>query len=177
MIWFVSFMTAESDPGSINQESDSLVKQLQDKIKSKMDVAKFFAGFISLVLGIVPGGIVNLIADSSIAFTGFLFLLFSLSMSIATLFAYDRLLMPPKLWYKPLSDDYYKKDVEILKEDMIHAWNRFFIPSVVALLGGLICLLVTVTKVGTLGIIVFLAVCSLPLFLYMVIPIKSHISK
>lgn len=171
-------MTAESDHSeSINQESDTLVKQLQDKIKSKMDVAKFFAGFISLVIGIVPGGIGNLIADSFIAFLGLLLLLFSLSMSIVTLFAYDRLLMPPKLWYKPPNDDYYKKNVEILKEDMIHAWNHFFMPSVVALLGGLICLLVAVTKVGILGIIAFLAVCSLPLFLYTVIPIKSHISK
>lgn len=171
-------MTAENDhPQSINQESDNLVKQLQDKIKSKMDVAKFFAGFISVVLGIVPGSIGNLIGDSFTAFLGLLFLLFSLSMSIVTLFAYDRLLMPPKLWYKPPNDYSYNKYIEILKEDMIHAWNCFFIPSVAALLGGLICLLVAVTKVGILGIIAFLAAFLPPLLFYIVVPIKSHIFK
>src|SRR5512138_2561462 len=83
--------------------AETVTEQLRNKIKSKMDVGKFFAGFISLFLGISFQDLSNLPANSdplihySVAL-GFLFILVSLAFSIATLFAYDRLLMPPEFW-------------------------------------------------------------------------------
>lgn len=161
---------------------EALVKQLQDKIKSKMDVAKSFAAFISLVLGIVLRDYGTLLAESSyfahnIALLGYFMLLVSLSASIATLFAYDRLLMPAKLWYIRPDTNSYENNLENLKNDMINAWKFFFIPSVMALFVGLICLLVVVTKVGIWETILFLVACFVPLLMYMIVPIKSNIFK
>jgi len=173
----------------IDKESfDEVVKQLQDKIKSKMDVAKFFAGFISLVFGIVLKDFIGTqfpassdseskialvgftFSENQIALWGFTLLLISLAGSVATLFAYDRLLMPPKLWsIKPYNYGKYDytKDLENLKEDMIFAWKWYFRPTVAALFGGLICLLVVVTEVSDLWIVGFILACLVPFIFYL----------
>lgn len=152
-------------------------KQLTDKIKSKMDVAKFFAGFISLLLGIALNDIGNLMANPSnpgyfSAFLGVILLLFSLSMSIATLFAYDMLLMPRKYWCDQSNDGSYGTD---LRNDMLKAWKYFFIPSVLAFFGGLIGLLVAMTNISKWGVIVLLMVCLPPFFTNRLLPLKRKI--
>src|SRR5437868_1852479 len=75
---------------------------LRDKIKSKMEVAKFFSGFLSLLLGFSIGNSNIFIEKNPNAFWlvwfGIAFIFLSLVFSVATLFAYDRLLMPKKFW-------------------------------------------------------------------------------
>lgn len=128
-----------------NSASDqNTAYQLREKIKSKMDVAKFFAGFITLFLGVAFKDISNLAADpnSLIRFSaqgGMLFVLGALAFSVATMFAYDRLMMPPAFWNPPPNnDDLYLQ--------MVDAWRRLFVPAVATFFIGLLGFLVAVTK-------------------------------
>ncbi len=151
---------------------EALDNPLRYKIESKIDVAKFFAGFISLVLGLAPAGIASIMANPSDpghpwAILAFLMLIFSLCMSVVTLFAYDRLLMPPKLWFIQPDNNSYKKDLKNLKEDMLNAWKWLFFPSVVTLILGLICLIIAVTKVLIL-IIPLIIVCLSVVLIYLI---------
>jgi hypothetical protein len=128
---------------------------LRAKILSKMEVAKFFAGFISVVFGFfVQGQTLSKAASdgwviiglyvSVAAFTA------ALALSVATMCAYDRLLMPFELWLagpfdwkegsesaaaKELSKDEY---VIAIHRDMRVAWRAFFVPAIETLFIGLV---------------------------------------
>lgn len=128
---------------------------LRAKILSKMEVAKFFAGFISVVFGFfVQGQTLSKAASdgwviiglyvSVAAFTA------ALALSVATMCAYDRLLMPFELWLagpfdwkkgdqsaavKQLSNDEY---VIAIHRDMRVAWRAFFVPAIGTLFIGLV---------------------------------------
>ncbi len=108
---------------------------LRDKLKSKMDVAKFFAGFISLVAGIA----LRESAGSVAANLGLALIVLSLGLAVATLFAYDRLLMPPRFWFEPPTDTHELNFG--LRDEMISVWRCLFIPCVIAFFGGLLLLL------------------------------------
>lgn len=76
------------------------LEQLRDKLKGKMEVAKIFAGFISVVFGFLlkEGLGISQQSEHEVAAIGayaaILLFITSLTFSIATVFAYDRLLMP-----------------------------------------------------------------------------------
>ena len=128
-----------SAPG--NQDT---TEQLREKIKSKMDVAKFFAGFITVFLGVAFRDLSNLAADSNrlVSFSGqagMLFILGALAFSVSTMFAYDRLMMPPALWRVPPSND-------DLFHQMVRAWQRLFVPAVATFVIGLLGFIIAVTK-------------------------------
>jgi hypothetical protein len=124
--------------------NQNTAEQLREKIKSKMDVAKFFAGFITVFLGVAFRDLSNLAADSSrlvsfFAQAGMLFILGALAFSVSTMFAYDRLMMPPALWKVPPSnDDIYHQ--------MVDAWQRLFVPAVATLFISLLSFIIAVTK-------------------------------
>jgi hypothetical protein len=128
-----------------NTDADrDTTEQLREKIKSKMDVAKFFSGFITLFLGVAFKDISNLATDPSrlISFStqlGMLFILAALGFSIATMFAYDKLMMPVAFWVSPHSND-------DLRHQMVDAWRSLFVPAVATFFAGLLGLLVAVTK-------------------------------
>ena len=132
--------------------------QVIDKIKSKMDVGKFFAGFISLFLGIAFKDLANHAADTDrlISYSvgiGFFFILAALAFSVATIFAYDRLLMPPKFW---LRRENYSFVNEILYHEMRKAWVRLFRPAVGTFFVGLLGFLIAVLKKPEAALIIWL---------------------
>ena len=84
-------------------DDEKTYELLRDKIKSKMDVAKFFSGFISILLGITLKDVLTN-SDPVSSFSmywrigGLTLIVFSVGLAVAALLAYDRLLMPPKFW-------------------------------------------------------------------------------
>ena len=118
--------------------------QLKEKIKSKMEVAKFFAGFITLLIGILleKKGLSSLWSKFGIAF-----LTSSLAFCTAAIFAYDRLLMPKK--YSSALNEQNPPDAvfeDRLKYDMVRSWLWLFVPAVVCF--GIGFLLVIVQELG-----------------------------
>jgi hypothetical protein len=147
---------------------------LRDKIKSKMEVAKFFSGFLAILLGLSFKDLKNLLERSSsenelvfsLVWFGVIFVLGSLTCSVATLFAYDRLLMPKAFWQgkapnahdtitwkrkNSSSKDSSSKMMnkygafgnfdKILHARMAAAWRYLFIPGVLFFFIGVIMLL------------------------------------
>jgi hypothetical protein len=136
--------------------ADATIVALRSKIASKMEVSKFFAGFISVVLGFFVQG--QTLAKPSMDPLAILALYLSvgaftaaLALSVATMCAYDRLLMPFELWVAGpfewrmedgqvvtkgrLSDDQY---VVAIHREMRIAWRVFFVPAIESLFVGLV---------------------------------------
>jgi uncharacterized membrane protein len=124
------------------------IEQLRDKLKAKMEVAKFFAGFISVVFGFLLRegfGATEQLA----AYIAILLFTASLTFSIATVFAYDLLLMPIVFWQPQPTPD-------ALRHEMVLAWQRLFVPAVVSLIVGLLAAIVTVTHAVWTSLVVWL---------------------
>jgi hypothetical protein len=104
-----------------------LTSKYQEKIKSKIDVAKFFTGFITLLVGLLlkEGEITTLWSKF-----GILFFVFSLVFSTAAIFSYDHMLWPKQHWlkYKYLSEEVFHKD---LSKKMVRSWWSLFFPAFV----------------------------------------------
>jgi phosphohistidine phosphatase SixA len=145
---------------------DSL-DELKDKIKSKYDVAKFFLGaFVvntSLLLNAGLWGDPKLwaVAHSSARLTAYAAIiaaLISLTFAAATLFSYDRLMMPERFWSEGTEPDELQgldrklwwrlrrllrkspkwsvsrppsQAIVILYYEMMHIWKAFFLPAIV----------------------------------------------
>ncbi|WP_207431293.1 hypothetical protein [Sabulibacter ruber] len=133
------------------------IEQLREKIKSKMEVAKFFAGFMSVSSGLIAMRVANYTDDGldwfnkALYSVGFCLVLAAIAFSIATMYAYDSLLMPLNHWKgerEPdpdnselvIADQFVRaqKDATdasgkyeyLLFNGMIAAWKRLFQPSV-----------------------------------------------
>ena len=133
----------------LTEKSDALMQELQDKVKSKYDVAKFFLGAFVVNVGLLlkkelfdkaPA------VDVALIGTGVFCALLALGFTAATLFSYDRLLMPAEFWTEGTSNS--KRHPRwssatrtsllrppsqaqlVLFYEMLHAWKRFFIPAV-----------------------------------------------
>ena len=111
----------------MSDEATKVTDQLRDKIKSKMDVAKFFAGFITLLIGF-------LLKDETLtpaSKIGFVLLIASLGFCIAALFTYDHLLWPKEHCERKLrikiSDTNFQKH---LGKKMVMLWWSLFVPAV-----------------------------------------------
>lgn len=121
------------------------IAQLQEKIRGKMEVAKFFAGFISVVFGFLLKEVLGMPDTAGhcvamvFAYIAIFCFIASLTLSIATVFAYDRLLMPVMFWTTPPSPDQ-------LRCEMVWAWSRLFVPTVCALVVGLLASIIAVTN-------------------------------
>jgi hypothetical protein len=122
------------------EKPDDMIKELKDKIKSKMDVSKIFAGFITLFIGITfkDGDI-----SSDLPKFGVLFIVASLILCVLSIFAYDHMLWPKGYWY-----DYQKKDPlvekayqERLMNEMLRSWRSLFFPGVICFSIGIFLIL------------------------------------
>ena len=150
-----------------NELVDQLTtSQLREKIKSKMDVAKFFAGFITVFLGIAFKDLSSLAADQNevVRFAtqaGMLMILAALAFSVATVFAYDRLLMPPQFWSNPLYSD------DKLRHLMVRAWARLFVPAVGTFFASLLGFLIAVTRHVVPAVALWLVPVTIALLIYL----------
>jgi hypothetical protein len=146
----------------LTEKPNDLLIELKAKIASKYDVAKFFLGALVVGTGLtlseaiwkLPDAIDKLIAGAG-AFAA----LVSLGFTAATLFSYDRLLMPQDFWLgdgKALESHWWSlvrrlrgTHIEgkpprwtvsrppsqahlILFYEMVHTWTHFFIPAIVS---------------------------------------------
>ena len=112
----------------IREQSETVTAELREKIKSKMDVGKFFAGFITLLLGI-------LLSDSGpdlfLSKLGVIFLIASLGFCVAAVFCYDRLLMPREYWTVLQEDETIElRFQDRLRKEMVQSWSWLFVPAV-----------------------------------------------
>lgn len=165
---------------AISADNHESVLELKDKIKSKMDVAKFFAGFISLLLAISFSQFENLSINTSrdqfsLIYAGVFFVLLSLGLCVATLFAYDRLLMPSLFWSgnhtragarqprwvvrRPPSAVHW-----VLYSNMVRAWKWLFVPAVLAFFIGLSAFLIAVLGLSLVTLGIVLLALLIPVF-------------
>lgn len=108
--------------------SETVTAELREKLKSKIDVAKFFAGFITLLIGfLLNGGKLT----STFSKIGIVFLISSLGFCVGAVFTYDHLLTPRKFW-NALTDVQRQEDPfqERLRKEMVRSWWWLFVPAV-----------------------------------------------
>jgi len=130
--------------------------ELKDKIKSKYDVAKFFLGAFVVNTGLLlnagiwstrgpQGGFTH--ADKVLVILAVIAAMASLALTAATLFSYDKLMMPEEF----RSDNSRRSDTctngakmasgwtvsrppsqahVVLFYEMVHVWKVFFIPAI-----------------------------------------------
>jgi hypothetical protein len=128
------------DTGGSTTQGDDTTQDLRDKIKSKMEVAKFFSGFLSILFALSIKDLKSMTEQGEITvifpfvWLGVVLIFGSLAFSVATLFAYDRLLMPTLLWEDAPVPVETARD--ILKERMAMAWRYLFLPGVVFFFAG-----------------------------------------
>ena len=115
---------------------EGLESRLRDKVRSKIDVAKILGGVIPITLGwvITSSGIDNGGVTAELAVVA---LLVSLILFLATIDAYDTLLMPPNFWW-PLEGPFCAADV--IHDEMVRIWKFLFVPASAAFMIGLVLL-------------------------------------
>jgi hypothetical protein len=119
-----------AEPGieQVRDEAREVTKELREKIQSKMDVGKFFAGFITLLIGILLNDCGQLAPEAQI---GMILLVSSLGFCVAAVFSYDRLLMPRKYWSALTSDERTEESFQDrLQKEMVRSWKWLFVPAV-----------------------------------------------
>jgi phosphohistidine phosphatase SixA len=146
----------------LTEKSADLMKELQDKLKSKFDVAKFFLGAFVVNTGLLlkkelfekaPA------VDMALAGLGVFCALVALGFTAATLFSYDRLLMPTEFWGEAPQDRATDRPSVstrrwrvlrppsqaqvVLYYEMVHAWTWFFVPAVTFAFGSIALLVLS----------------------------------
>jgi hypothetical protein len=149
----------------LSPTDNKVVNELRDKIKSKMDVAKLLSGFITVGVGFL---LTSLVDDQRIGFLGpgvwaayvsaALFFV-SIGLYIATMYAYDSLLMPSKFWGEaPQNKSNRPKWIVgrppssiqwVLYQNMIRIWSHLFTPATICVLAGLFLLAFAVMTAGS----------------------------
>lgn len=128
----------------VREQAETVTSELREKIRSKMDVGKFFAGFITLLIGILlnDGG-----PSLFLSKVGIVFFISSLGFCVAAIFCYDRLLMPREYWTALAKEEKTEeKFQDHLREEMVRSWTWLFVPAVFCF--GLGFLLVLSNAVG-----------------------------
>jgi hypothetical protein len=172
--------------------------ELRGKIKSKMDVAKILGGLLTAALTFLLG---SLIDPSKLRlgspadpvksapeqlddpyfrlclYVAMAFFFTSALLYIATVYAYDRLLMPSRFWADKPGDPKRRprwlvwrppsSATWILYQNMIRVWRHLFVPATFAVIIGLGCLALAVVDAArrrsALGVVLVLGGA---LFLY-----------
>jgi len=118
---------AKTQRNKLREDEGQAAAELREKVKSKMEVAKFFAGFITLLVAFVlKDGL-----DTALSKLGIVLLTASLGFCIASVFAYDRLLMPREYWTVLSSDEGSAINFQNqLQEQMVRSWRWLFVPAI-----------------------------------------------
>jgi hypothetical protein len=125
-------------------DGETVTEQLREKIKSKMEVGKFFAGFLTFLTGFLlkESPPVQLWSKVGIVLLGA-----SIGFCIAAVFAYDRLLMPRKYWRDLHADDKTEQRFQnALQANMASSWLSLFVPAVVCFGLGFVLVLIPALK-------------------------------
>ena len=161
---------------AISPTDDEVIKDLKDKIKSKMDTAKLLGGFITAVLGFLLASLVDKNKMDYLA--GYEWALYvsaalffaAVGLYLTTMYAYDRLLMPRRFWgATPPPEDSAKRPkwlvwrppssaAWVLYQNMMRVWSNLFTPATCAVVGGLLFLGYAVFKPEGMFIVLFLSI-------------------
>jgi len=128
----------------LTEKSKELSAELKAKIASKFDLAKFILGALILNLSLYLTSDLwktTSHVEALLLGTAMVFAFLAFGFTIATLFAYDRLNMPAEFWGDGGKPDATPRQWRInrppssyqliLFYEMIHVWERFFIPAIV----------------------------------------------
>jgi hypothetical protein len=143
---------------TVGPSEEATIKDLRDKIRSKMDTAKFLGAFITALVSFVLGKWLDALRAAAaknqpipipvgqhwLWLLTVVLLLLAAVLCFAALFFYDGLLMPDRYWtsstrrrnsfrarwvvQRPPSSAAW-----VLQQDMIRVWNRLVVPAIVAL--------------------------------------------
>jgi phosphohistidine phosphatase SixA len=147
-------------------------KELIDKIKAKMDVAKVLGALILPTLGILLGLLLDpkrRAAVEGVPLDIATVLLFTATgLYLATIYAYDRLLMPVRFWAESartldaarllkrrwLARRPPSSSLLVLHQNMIRVWNWIFTPATIAAIGGLALLAYAALDPGWIEVVI-----------------------
>jgi len=140
----------------LTAKPDTLLMELKAKIASKFEVAKFFLGALVVGTGLTLNTDIWQSTDPGarlLAGLGVFAALVSLTLTVATLLSYDRLLMPTTFWQwvkqkfglmgkKKLAPHWSVERPPsqahvVLFYEMVHVWNVFFVPALALALSAL----------------------------------------
>jgi len=122
----------------------SVNDELREKIKSKMEVGKFFAGFITFLAGFL---LKDMSTRHLCAKIGIVCLVASIGFCIAAVFAFDSLLMPRKYWGFGDDEGSEERFADKVQPQMVHLWQVLFVPAVLCFGLGF-----ALTLIETLGL-------------------------
>jgi phosphohistidine phosphatase SixA len=138
----------------LSPSDEKVIGQLQEKIKSKMDSAKLLGAFLTALLVFSAKELAGVNSTPAwypwVAGLGLVSLAMATAAYFVTMFKYDELLMPVRFWPSPrpeidnrstapkLPRGFVRRPPSsaawVLYQNMMHVWNRAFIPA--TLLGG-----------------------------------------
>ncbi|HEX5501758.1 MAG TPA: hypothetical protein VFW96_04005, partial [Thermomicrobiales bacterium] len=153
---------------SLAPRDDATTEALRKKIAAKMEIAKLLGALVIAALG----WFLSFSLDQSklaalrgqhaplwalYAATGLFFA--ALALYLATMYAYDRLLMPTRFWgdREPVPTHRRPRWLArrppssatlVLYQNMVRVWNGLFMPATVAVIGGLLFLAYVVFRGG-----------------------------
>ncbi|MGI9612449.1 MAG: hypothetical protein ACR2QO_06050 [Acidimicrobiales bacterium] len=123
---------------------------LRDKVKSKMETAKVFAGVLTAITTFAANDMRSIAddADRASALIGLGFLGLAILLFLVTMFFYDALLMPKRFWGSAPTRDRSKggtwlirppsSSTLVLFQNMVNVWSRVFVPATFAAGIGLV---------------------------------------
>jgi hypothetical protein len=109
---------------------------LRSKVQSKIDVAKVLGGVITLTLGWLVAADPEYRGDLRVELA-MVALVFGLVLYVATLEAYDTLLMPQRYWKQSRRG---LDAADVIHTGMLQIWRMLFLPATGAALVGLLLL-------------------------------------
>jgi phosphohistidine phosphatase SixA len=125
----------------LTSKSEALLAELTAKIRSKYDVAKFLLGALVVNTGLLLNEKLwqsELLTHKFMTAVATAAALAALALTVGTLFAYDRLLMPSPFWSERFragarrgwNVDRPPSQLHLtLFYEMVHVWSRFFTPA------------------------------------------------
>jgi hypothetical protein len=145
----------------LTEKSPDLRTEILEKVKAKLDVAKFFLGALVVNASVLlNASVIAALASTNAAvkillWIGLTAVAAAIGFSVATLLAFDRLTMPPEFW----SDSKGARDEHtptrpwtvprppseasiVLFYEMMHVWTHFFEPA----LGSALVAIVSLTS-------------------------------
>jgi len=139
----------------LSPSDEDVIKELQDKIKSKMDLAKLLGAFLTALLLFAARELAG-VEDPPVwypwvAGLGLVLLAIATAGYFVTMFKYDALLMPVRFWPSPRSSTELPPGFVarppssaswVLYQNMMRVWVNAFVPA--TLLGGAGTIAVTV---------------------------------
>jgi hypothetical protein len=148
----------------LSPSDDKAMEDLKEKIKSKMDIAKLLSAFITTALGFLLSSLIDkdkmdYICEYKWAlYTSAGSFLTAVGLYLATMYAYDRLLMPTRFWgHKPLPEDPNDRlkwlvwrppssALWVLYQNMMRIWYSLFTVATCSVLLGLFFMAYAVFK-------------------------------